>query len=156
MLGRWDNRPSDPAYYVKDCRISYIFHRPADSSDTDYIMVVKGTGCSSSVGRVTGEQTLSLGEGCQGFSPDTIIHEFIHAIGFHHEHARPDRNYYIDVQWDNIIPNERGIYIYIRFALILFRYKRVPPRTEVVPKAFKKMIFTVNERVISYYNHQTS
>ena len=72
-------------------------------------MVVKDTGCFSFPGRVTGEQTLSLGEGC--FSQDTIIHEFIHAIGFYHEHNRPDRNYYIDVQWDNIIPTERGIYI---------------------------------------------
>ena len=89
-------------------------------------MVVKGDDydCSSLVGKFTGDtgqQTLTLGEGC--FSQDTIIHEFIHAIGFYHEHARPDRNDYIDIQWDNIIP--KGIYI--RFALILFRYKRVPP-----------------------------
>ena len=73
-------------------------------------MVVKGTGCSSLVGKfpgVTGQQTLTLGEGC--FTQDTIIHEFIHAIGFYHEQARPDRNKYIEVQWDNIM--EQGIYV---------------------------------------------
>ena len=69
-------------------------------------MVVNGKGCGSLVGRVTGQQNLSLGEGC--FSQDTIIHEFIHAIGFYHEHARPDRDDYIEVQRDNIM--EQGIY----------------------------------------------
>ena len=62
--------------------------RPAESKDTDYVNIISGNGCSSLVGRWPGGQDLTLGDGC--FSEDTIVHEFIHAIGFYHEHARSD------------------------------------------------------------------
>ncbi|CAL8110684.1 unnamed protein product [Orchesella dallaii] len=28
----------------------------------------------------------------------------LHALGFHHEHGRPDRDDYIDILWQNVIP----------------------------------------------------
>ena len=32
-----------------------------------------------------------------------ILHEFIHAWGFHHEHTRPDRDKYVKVHKQNIV-----------------------------------------------------
>ena len=39
-------------------------------------------------------------KGC--LSKSTIIHEFIHAIGFDHEQNRPDGDDYVKINWDNI------------------------------------------------------
>ena len=59
--------------------------------------------CYSSVGRVGGEQLLSLGLLCVvWWDRGNIYHELFHALGFHHEHTRPDRDKHITVHWDNI------------------------------------------------------
>lgn len=59
--------------------------------------------CSSFVGRIPRfyqPQGVSLGPGCVYDS--VVIHELGHAIGFYHEHTRPDRDEYIDVIYGNI------------------------------------------------------
>jgi len=50
-----------------------------------------------------GMQTVAIEEiGC--LYSYLIQHETMHALGFWHEHQRPDRNTYIKINWDNIIP----------------------------------------------------
>ncbi|KAJ7378867.1 metalloendopeptidase [Desmophyllum pertusum] len=41
-----------------------------------------------------------MGSGCQYVG--LVLHEFGHAIGYFHEHNRPDRDDVVDIQWDNI------------------------------------------------------
>ena len=43
---------------------------------------------------------MSLGVGC--VHENVVIHELGHAVGFFHEHTRPDRDNYIDVIYGNI------------------------------------------------------
>ncbi|KAB7505075.1 Zinc metalloproteinase nas-6, partial [Armadillidium nasatum] len=72
----------------------------ARQGENDYIYITKGNGCSSSVGRVGGKQTVSLGAGCVYFG--IILHELMHAVGFWHEQSRADRNDYVRINWSNI------------------------------------------------------
>lgn len=61
------------------------------------------TGCWSYVGRLPTlyqPQVVNIGTGCD--ATDVVEHELMHALGFFHEHARPDRDNYVVVHWDNI------------------------------------------------------
>ena len=42
------------------------------------------------------------------FSQATILHEIMHALGFWHEHSRPDRAKHIEIYWENI---DTGTYV---------------------------------------------
>ena len=79
-------------------------------NETDYVFVQKGadgTGCYSYVGRIGGRQILNLqSPGC--VRKGTVAHEFIHAIGFHHEQSRTDRDDYVTINWSNIQPGKEG------------------------------------------------
>ena len=63
--------------------------------------------CASYVGRTTMAnrdtgQEIYLANGC--LTTRTIQHEMLHALGFWHEQNRPDRDEYIDIREDNIMP----------------------------------------------------
>jgi hypothetical protein len=68
----------------------------------NYVQVYDGGWgqCNSKIAMWGGMQTLSLGSGC--WLQNTIQHEFIHALGFYHEHNMPDRAQYIKLIPENI------------------------------------------------------
>ncbi|TNN00247.1 high choriolytic enzyme 1-like [Takifugu flavidus] len=69
----------------------------------DFLSIVSDSGCYSYVGRQGYSQTLSLDrQGCLYHS--TVQHELLHALGFHHEQCRSDRDNHIRVLWENIQP----------------------------------------------------
>lgn len=56
--------------------------------------------CQSYIGKKGGKQLLSLGEGCK--NRGHVTHELVHALGFFHEHTRPDRDKFVRILWENI------------------------------------------------------
>jgi len=80
------------------------------SQENDFISIIKKEGCySTHIGKnpYGGKQELSIGLGCA--YKGTVLHELMHAIGFFHEQARPDRDDYVNILWDNMIdtPNTK-------------------------------------------------
>ncbi|XP_075070513.1 meprin A subunit beta-like [Mixophyes fleayi] len=75
------------------------------NGEQHYISVFKDKGCYSSVGnRQCGKQQLSIGLDCD--TVEIVQHEFLHALGFDHEHSRSDRDDYLSVVWENIQPGK--------------------------------------------------
>ncbi|NVJ07631.1 peptidase M12 [Myxococcus sp. AM001] len=67
----------------------------------DYLRIQSGSGCYSSYGRQGGEQGTWLDGSC---STGTIIHELGHVLGLDHEHNRQDRDTYVIIRWENMVP----------------------------------------------------
>ena len=82
------------------------------TTESNYVRIINEDGCWSYLGKVFPEvQNLSLKIPTPA-SPGsclfvgTVAHEFIHALGFHHEHVRPDRDNFVRINWANIPDDE--------------------------------------------------
>ncbi|CAB1338806.1 unnamed protein product [Coregonus sp. 'balchen'] len=73
-------------------------------NQVDFISYEPRDGCWSSLGRVGGQQVVSLQrDGCVYFG--IVQHETLHALGFQHEQTRSDRDQYVRINWSNIDAN---------------------------------------------------
>uniref|UniRef100_A0A665V9Q0 Metalloendopeptidase n=1 Tax=Echeneis naucrates TaxID=173247 RepID=A0A665V9Q0_ECHNA len=75
------------------------------TTEVNYLKFLNGKGCASFVGCRGGDQALYYGRTC---SVGNLCHEIIHALGLHHEHTRQDRDQYITILWESIIPKRKG------------------------------------------------
>ncbi|XP_019962298.2 low choriolytic enzyme-like [Paralichthys olivaceus] len=86
------------SYIQHNTCIQFKRHR---KKNTNHLNIFSGAGCWSYVGRQGNEQLLSLNkDGCLYTS--IVQHEILHALGFHHEHMRSDRNQHVIINWENI------------------------------------------------------
>lgn len=75
----------------------YIIVRPSKDSES----------CGYSyVGKLGGPQVLGLKPECE-MHRTTIQHELLHALGFVHEQSRSDRDDFITIHWENILPERQ-------------------------------------------------
>jgi len=76
-------------FYYRSSQRNYVeFTTAASECSSDYI------GCKG------GKQVIRLGPGCR--TRGVVLHEIGHAIGFWHEHSRPDRDSYVRIMLQNV------------------------------------------------------
>ncbi|KAJ3606030.1 hypothetical protein NHX12_028073 [Muraenolepis orangiensis] len=74
------------------------FHKR--TTESEYLLFFPSKSCASYVGFRGGSQKLFVGKLC---SVGNVAHEILHALGFHHEHTRDDRDQYITIFQNNIM-----------------------------------------------------
>uniref|UniRef100_UPI00398E87EF meprin A subunit alpha-like n=1 Tax=Pristiophorus japonicus TaxID=55135 RepID=UPI00398E87EF len=93
-------------YRLKSC----IDFKPYEGEET-FLHFQKLDGCWSFVGDLHSGQNVSIGERCD--LKAIIEHELLHALGFYHEQSRTDRDDYVNIWWDEIIPDmEHNFVVY--------------------------------------------
>lgn len=75
------------------------------TTQADYVVIQPGSGCWSWIGRIRGPQKLTLADSWN-CPTGAVIHELGHALGLWHEHMRRDRDKFITIHWENIIPGQ--------------------------------------------------
>ncbi|CAH1784055.1 unnamed protein product [Owenia fusiformis] len=66
----------------------------------DHLIFKEGSWCASNLGKIGGSQEIIIHSDCLTFG--TMVHEIGHAVGFIHEHSRPDRDDHVTIQWNRI------------------------------------------------------
>ncbi|KAF7687882.1 hypothetical protein HF521_013888 [Silurus meridionalis] len=75
------------------------------TNEEQYIDIISGSGCFSSVGRRPEKQILSLKKKtCIHYH--TVQHELLHALGFKHEQSRSDRDKHVKILFQNVKPEK--------------------------------------------------
>lgn len=80
--------------------------------------------CKSHIGKKGGKQLLSLGSGCK--NRGHVTHELMHALGFFHEHTRPDRDKFVKILWNNIKSGNHCTPINSETLILTLKYHKVP------------------------------
>lgn len=89
---------------------------------------------------------MSLAPTCLQKGRGIVLHELMHVLGFWHEHSRADRDRYIRVDWNEILPGKsagaqarlglrtpEGQRLQVRLELRSCRVHPSPPPTPSVP-----------------------
>lgn len=84
--------------YHEETSIRFV---PYAGQKDSIVFVPSGEICASYLGRVGGAQPIFLSSQC---GTNEVMHEIMHALGFVHEHSRPDRDQHVEVLWPNIDP----------------------------------------------------
>ncbi|XP_041429363.1 embryonic protein UVS.2-like [Xenopus laevis] len=74
------------------------------TTEVNFLNIMSNGGCGSLIGKNGGAQRLELdANGCMNMG--IIQHELNHALGFYHEQNRSDRDDYVIIHTENIIPD---------------------------------------------------
>lgn len=91
-------------------------------------------------------QNLSIGQGCDYKA--IVEHEILHALGFYHEQSRTDRDDYVNIWWDEILPGvyEPKVTGWVGFAITFITCWDQPWDDQAKPMCEQELQFLQEER----------
>ena len=94
-------------------KIRFRMGTAADLSSTTTLYIVKDNTISGALGTGYFPDEINV-LFLDNFEQRAILHELGHKIGLEHEHQRPDRDAYITIEWNKVIPKYMEQFIYIK------------------------------------------
>ncbi|OWA53903.1 putative High choriolytic enzyme 2 [Hypsibius exemplaris] len=92
-------------------------------NEKDYLYFKKAKTCDSAIGYKGGRHIVKLSTGC--LDPEelgAIQHEVLHALGFFHEHSRDDRDDWVEINWENVLPRDKRDFKKLKFRTFNLPY----------------------------------
>lgn len=114
VIVKFDPKVTSPSRsnFMKACREwaegSKVFCREANGNDPRplYVQAEEGIGCWTTIGYVADlrrEFKFNMDQNCWS-DYSLVLHELGHVLGLIHEHQRPDRDLYVNVNLENVLP----------------------------------------------------
>jgi len=91
--------------------------------DDHTVLIYISEACRATIGKVEGPFISVKAYDNPDELMYVIYHEIFHVLGFAHEQQRPDRNFYIDINWNNIATEYKSEFHIQKPAYNMFKYK---------------------------------
>ncbi|XP_074597719.1 zinc metalloproteinase nas-7-like [Brevipalpus obovatus] len=89
---------------------------PKTRDDTHFFTFIHGDECKVKKRSRNDFRMVIMNEKC--IAPRTIQHNIMHILGFSHEHTRSDRDKYVDINWNNIVPDKKRYFFVTKNNLL--------------------------------------